>query len=189
MALAAPTNGLVHWVAIDIEAWEREHAIITEVGLSRTTTVGQFGVSLLPGESVNLHWVVEENESKRNGTFVPDERHNFLHGVTETRPLAEIVSIIKVIFERLQATGRVVLTGHALSGDLKWLESAGLDLTSIIQIDTQKVWRSMEREDQPRSLFWVCEEMGIPCAGLHNAGNDSKYTLDVILAMGAQVCG
>ena len=56
------------WLAIDFEAWEYEHDMLTE-----------FGYSLVRREDGQLkeergHWIVEECRSYRNGKYVPDKR-------------------------------------------------------------------------------------------------------------------
>jgi len=54
------------WCAIDFEAWERDHKIITEVGFSY--------VGWKDGQEIRDHGhiIPERARSYRNGTYVPD---------------------------------------------------------------------------------------------------------------------
>lgn len=57
------------WLAVDFEAWEREHTMITEFGWS----------AIYWDESANEveekgHLIVREYERYTNGTYVPEHR-------------------------------------------------------------------------------------------------------------------
>lgn len=56
------------WLAIDMEAWERDHSMVTEFGWSR--------IRWQDDELVEdkAHWIVNEYKDYRNGTFVKDRR-------------------------------------------------------------------------------------------------------------------
>ena len=57
------------WIAIDTEEWERDHTVVTELGWSR--------VQWRDGEILEdqAHWIVQENQYYRNGTYVTDRRN------------------------------------------------------------------------------------------------------------------
>jgi hypothetical protein len=59
------------------------------------------------------------------------------------------------------------------------------------KIDTQNLYRALQKQNNPTSdvvlnpvkLAVIMEEMDIAPFGLHNAGNDAVYTLQVMLGM------
>jgi hypothetical protein len=57
------------WIAIDLEQWERLHTVITEFGWSRVRWQDS-------GEMIEDkgHWIIQENQTYRNGTYVADRR-------------------------------------------------------------------------------------------------------------------
>ncbi|KAK2743665.1 hypothetical protein FQN57_004774 [Myotisia sp. PD_48] len=95
----------------------------------------------------------------------------------------------------------VVLVGHDLSGDIRYLARLGCEtfkgyeesLASqnsnialphfIDAIDTNRLFRVLKRDFQPSSLSKVLLDVGIPGWNLHNAGNDARYTLEAMIAI------
>lgn len=56
------------WLAIDFEAWEMEHTLLTEFGWS-TITWEERKETMRSG-----HLILEDNAMYRNGKYVPDHR-------------------------------------------------------------------------------------------------------------------
>ena len=56
------------WLAIDIEAWEKDHTAVTEFGWSILKRDGE------DATTEDGHWIVKENRLLRNGQYVPDAR-------------------------------------------------------------------------------------------------------------------
>ncbi|GAA6011727.1 hypothetical protein JCM11491_000731 [Sporobolomyces phaffii] len=107
------------FVSVDIETWERDHDLVTEVGFAKSTwRNGKF-------ESIETrHFVVQENSRLRNGRYCPDARDHFHFGTTETLP-AE--SLLKLLREQLVTpSAPVFLLLHDARSDLKSLQLLGL---------------------------------------------------------------
>lgn len=64
------------WLAIDIEAWEMDHTVITECGWSYLRWDGDAEIA------DHGHYIVKENRIYTNGKYVPNERDvssTFIH--------------------------------------------------------------------------------------------------------------
>lgn len=102
----------------------------------------------------------------------------------------------------------LVLVGHDVGTDLDYLQQLGSEifnpqsigtvsqsgapsksgrhrvLTSILEtLDTAQLYKTWKSELQPRSLGHLCTDLGIDPWFLHNAGNDARYTLEVLIKM------
>lgn len=66
-ALWAAKKGV--WCAIDMEAWERDHSVLTEFGWSL--------IGWMDGQQVEErgHFIIQEARSYTNGQYVPDYRY------------------------------------------------------------------------------------------------------------------
>lgn len=81
----------------------------------------------------------------------------------------------------ISSSRRVILVGHDVIQDVKYLESMGLDLkreTSCIgTVDSQVLHQAMAASDASRGLGSVLDELEFQYSYLHNAGNDAVHTL------------
>jgi DNA polymerase III alpha subunit (gram-positive type) len=92
----------------------------------------------------------------------------------------------------------VVLTGHDVGQDIRYLQKIGYNVENMSNlhkpnVDTQNLYRALQRKKLQNSnttqinnavgLSSILEEYDIPPFGLHNAGNDATYTLQAMLAM------
>jgi len=89
-------------------------------------------------------------------------------------------------------TRPVVVVGHDILGDLKYVRQAGYNVWEASQIvdeiDTQVMFRRIQRSPNGRSLVTACDEMGIQTKDLHNAGNDAYFTLAAMVTMAVKSC-
>ncbi|KAJ3417177.1 hypothetical protein HDV05_006383 [Chytridiales sp. JEL 0842] len=131
------------FVSVDVEAYERNNAKLLEIGwtLYERPTLN----SDTPNVLVARHFLVEENLHLKNQKYVPDHRYQFAFGVTEVKPMDQILkeleadlrsfSVSKYLAKDAQrssspAARKTVLVGHGIEGDIKWLREAGLSLVN-----------------------------------------------------------
>ena len=179
--------------SVDVEAFEHNAGLITEIGLAFFITGSR------PGSFRHRHVIVEEHLALRNGKYVEDNRDRFLYGDSEVLPLAQAADEIAA---ELNAADYIV--GHAISNDLKWLRAIGVaDVPSSSQggkekgtleervVDTQMLAigcraraarKSGKNDSRPaghRSLKALATEYNLDPAALHNGANDAAFTLQV----------
>ncbi|KAF9268068.1 hypothetical protein L218DRAFT_954456 [Marasmius fiardii PR-910] len=176
------------WLAIDIEAWEMEHNVITEFGWSALRW--ENGKEILE----DGHWIVKEHEFYRNGKYVPDNRSHYNFGKSESVRKAELKEKISGLFSRYGTLGALYLIFHDSTGDLKYLKSKGIEApledidyvlpndtpnSGLYVVDTTDLFAALEGDagHDRRGLAKICSLLGIETEFLHNAGNDAHYTL------------
>lgn len=78
----------------------------------------------------------------------------------------------------------IVLVGHDLASDDKFLSSIGYNLAYkniIFRADSKDLHQHLRSADQGRGLTSVLLDFGIDAFNLHNAGNDAAYTLRAVI--------
>mmetsp|Transcript_7527 Transcript_7527/g.13972 ORF Transcript_7527/g.13972 Transcript_7527/m.13972 type:complete len:471 (+) Transcript_7527:40-1452(+) len=191
-ATAAVKSMFACIVCVDIEAWERNPKIITEIGVCvARVSCGQL-ISIDP-----MHICIKENAKKRNGRFVEDNRMHFKFGRTRWLSLEDATSQLKTTLAECTH-----FVGHAVGGDIRWLKSIGIK-TAFTTFDTQVLKSTYHRNcpsllcksqilyqhrtgvyGQVSSLSKLVEaECGYEPTKLHNGGNDAHYTMNAFLAM------
>ncbi|KAJ7590945.1 hypothetical protein C8J56DRAFT_934289 [Mycena floridula] len=184
------------WLALDIENWEKDHTIITEVGFSC--------LFWEDGKEVheNGHFIVKESDYYLNGTYVPERREAFGFGESERISKKDLKSRINDLITRLRTkNGPLFLVFHDYSQDLKYLKAKPIEAklddlvamhpdqfpteNKIYIFDTNNLFGALEENGTSnRKLEQVCAQLQIPIgAPFHNAGNDAKYTLLAFEAM------
>ncbi|RPA99812.1 hypothetical protein L873DRAFT_1827914 [Choiromyces venosus 120613-1] len=153
------------FVSIDVEAFEHNHNIITEVGISTLDTMElppqenvvtretvlkaiQDGFDLAsapPRRSdaiINLiksyHFRVSEHRNMRNGQFVTDAADRFMFGDSEFVTLAKLPKRIGECFRYHDNNGekrRIVLVGHDVKTDVDFLMAVGYDVSNITGLE------------------------------------------------------
>ncbi|GAA5884552.1 hypothetical protein JCM16303_000024 [Sporobolomyces ruberrimus] len=123
--IQAEEVGKASFVSIDIETWERDHDLVTEVGFAKSTwRNGGF-------EPMEIrHFVVKENGHLRNGRFCPDARDHFHFGPSETYSAKSLARFLTA--ELLSPSYPVFLLLHDHRSDLKSLELLGLSTVSFL---------------------------------------------------------
>ena len=192
-----PFDSEVVFVCVDIEAFEGNHSLITEVGISTLDTKDIAEISPGPG-GVNWmgkvrarHFRIRENSSYVNGEHVigcPD-RFEKAFGESEWIKKSEATSIVASCFKHpFSATSRektafmneqeapqrnVILVGHSVSADIEFLRKAGYNvknLSTLVEIlDTANLYRALKRETQAASLATLLQDLNIEAWNLHNA--------------------
>ncbi|OWB85522.1 hypothetical protein B5S33_g4190 [[Candida] boidinii] len=188
------SNRKVKLLSIDME-WHEYSNKLTEVGFSFYDPTYQ-KLSIMP-HIVSHHIIIEETQYSNNENHVPNNKKNFIGcgpsfivkksnaGRTMKSILNNILSIESSITnEKLP----VCFVGHNPIADFMELKDLGvnlLDYENVSFIDTQNLWLSMHESITKSSLTFVLNKLNIPHSFLHNAANDSYYTLLVCLMLGS----
>lgn len=139
-----------------------------------------------------------------------------LNGQGDPLAIQRALDIMKASQTNLEALQRgpkerkILIVGHAVSGDLSFLKEIGskifsssrktypiaaMDvmgtgegesqvLASILEaIDTGPLYRIVKKETQIRNLASILGDLGRPCLFMHNGGNDARYTLEALVGM------
>jgi len=146
----------------------------------------------------------------RNGSFVQDNAANFNFGTSEFISLQEAPTIIAECFRHndlkdtvnQEEKRTIVLVGHDVAADVRFLLRLGYNVLNLSTlhhsnpvVDTQKLFRAYQKIKQPSvvtsvqqpvSLATVMEDLDIAPFGLHNAGNDAAYTMQVMIGMAVE---
>ncbi|KAI8966358.1 hypothetical protein F5Y11DRAFT_190313 [Daldinia sp. FL1419] len=190
-----PTEGSMRFISVDIEAWERQSDVITEVGLAILDT--RDIVNIPPGKDghdwfpliKSRHLRIEEHKYKTNYRYVKGCPELFNFGDSEFVYSSEIGSAIATIIGDDESSDQrpVVMVGHAIGQDLTYLRKLGYNIWRVPQftdeMDTMPMFQRSERSSNGRSLTALCESLGILGTNFHNAGNDATYTLQAMVAI------
>ncbi|KAH8176433.1 QDE-2-interacting protein [Sarocladium implicatum] len=174
----------VVFVCIDAEALERKPNQVSEVGIAVLDTRDLQGVERGPAGKnwwpliKAYHLRVKEYSGLRNYQFVQGCPDKFIAG--------EIMKVLKP----LAANGRdLVLVGHDVSQDIKYIKDLGVDareVSFIREIDSQVIHKSWRQRRDGRSLEAVLSELCMQFKYLHNAGNDAVYTLRAVIGVAVE---
>ncbi|KAE9379176.1 hypothetical protein N431DRAFT_397291 [Stipitochalara longipes BDJ] len=196
----------VVFVCVDVEAYERNTKLVTEVGIATLDT--QDLTSVVPGEG-GANWMscirarhfrINEHKHLNNVEFVAGCADKFEFGASEFINLKDaphiIASCFKHPFSKPEETAfshedqpkrNIVLVGHDIGADINFLQTIGYNVHNLSNLletaDTAFMWRYLKREANPRNLGSILAELGIIGWNLHNAGNDAVYTLQAMVAI------
>ncbi|KAK3379375.1 hypothetical protein B0T24DRAFT_675173 [Lasiosphaeria ovina] len=194
-------EGSVLFIAIDIEAYEFNHNIITEIGLAMldtkdlaNTAPGDGGKGWFPLIRAR-HLRIKENSWAMNTTHVHGCADNFDFGTSEFVPKHAAIAVLNhIIQQEASASGDgpeqqrpVVLVFHEALSDIKFLQSMNCNIyktkNAIDIADTREMYQYMCRAKNPTKLESILEALDIPYRYLHNAGNDAVYTLRAMVGL------
>lgn len=185
-------------VSVDVECNERCHSQVTEVGIS---TLDLSHLSGVPPGQQGAQWIahiksrhlrVREYKHIVNHEFVAGCPGNFEFGTSEWVSLEDLAMVVQAGMTPALGTGgeprAVVVVGHNPSMDLAYLREMGVPVeiqsNGVIDIvDTGETWRILRGEASSRGLGAILAELGMPGWHLHNAGNDARYTMEVLIRM------
>ncbi|KAF3121243.1 hypothetical protein TWF703_002002 [Orbilia oligospora] len=171
--------------SIDIESWERNHGIVTEVGLTKYTPSTKVDQGGTIGEKISDHIIIKEHRRYKNGNYVADASGNFEFGNSRLVPLAETKEAI-VAFMCTPEKYQRILIGHDINADIEYLRKLGYDdeLKDFSMIfDTAEIWKAFADTFDGIGLSRLCSELDISAWNLHNAGNDARYTMEAFVKM------
>ncbi|KAK5779632.1 Gfd2p PWA37_002812 [Arxiozyma heterogenica] len=194
--------------ALDIEGFESNQNIITEIGISifdPRENLPEFG--LMTPILHNYHLIVSEYLTLRNKNFLSDLKDCYLLGESLILTYEQCTTFIQSLInfymvpktEEDKTWGRCFV-GHGISNDLTWLTSMNVELPSKMKdisfryqpsetletayiIDTSR-FHQILYGDMYGSLGKLLKLYNIPHSYMHNAGNDAYYTLQLLLTIG-----
>ena len=190
-----PFDQNVVFVCVDVEAFERNHRLITEIGISTLDTNDL--LNLAPGENgttwmkkINSrHFRIQENRHLVNKDFIvgcPD-RFEKAFGESEFISIKEAPQVVGSCFKppfSSRGAGvetadtetpkrNIILVGHDTKTDIQYLREVGYDVTNLSNIletlDTAELFRALKCESQPAGLGMLLYDLGIAGWNLHNA--------------------
>ncbi|KAI0732947.1 hypothetical protein C8Q72DRAFT_73998 [Fomitopsis betulina] len=184
------------WLAIDFEAWDRDHSIITEYGWSLVRWEGTGDDKREVTE--DGHLIVREYRGFHQ-TYVQENRDHYNFGKSEDLDKLTFRQRIRDMISTYRAKGPLFLVFHDNSQDVKYLRGDTLKALTdfeyllpdqtpdngVYVVDTGDMFAALEGEasGNKRSLERACRHLQIPTEFLHNAGNDAHYTLAAMIAM------
>ncbi|KZT12480.1 uncharacterized protein LAESUDRAFT_718741 [Laetiporus sulphureus 93-53] len=185
------------WCAMDFEAWERDHHVLTEFGWSLVRWEGNEDEQNEITEEGHL--TIREHRGFFNGTYVDDNRDKFGFGESEEVDKKTFRKRILDLIETHRQAGPLFLIFHDNKQDIKYLRSDTIQAltefeyllpdqaptSGIYIIDTAELFAALEGESggNKRSLERGCRLLQLPTEYLHNAGNDAHYTMAVLRSM------
>ncbi|KAI0603072.1 hypothetical protein F4775DRAFT_12004 [Biscogniauxia sp. FL1348] len=188
-------TGAVRFVCIDVEAMERNTNIVTEIGLAildtsriENTAPGERGENWFSKIEAH-HFRIEEYSHHVNKRFVKGCPDAFHFGKSVFVPRMNMARVLgQVIGENRSMNKKpVILVGHDVKQDLKYLKKVGYNvwrLSHVLdQADTLWMYQRIARRQKCCGLETICDELGTSGPDFHNAGNDAVYTLRAMIAM------
>ncbi|KZT74359.1 hypothetical protein DAEQUDRAFT_781910 [Daedalea quercina L-15889] len=184
------------WLAIDFEAWDRDHTIITEYGWSLVRWESKDDSKSEVTE--DGHLIVTEYRGFHQ-TYVQENRDHFNFGNSEDVDKHTFRQRIRDMIARYREKGPLFLVFHDNNQDVKYLRGDSIKAltdfeyllpdqppeSGVYVIDTGDMFAALEGESSgnKRSLERACRHLQIPTEFLHNAGNDAHYTLAAMISM------
>ncbi|KAJ3484454.1 hypothetical protein NLG97_g7048 [Lecanicillium saksenae] len=178
----------VVFFCVDVELIEVSPNPISEIGIAILDMRRVGGQS--PGKRGQEWWPlmqahhlrIKEYAGLTNYRFVQGCPDKFEFGESTFHPGSEAQDAIRAILKPfLESNRRIVLAGHDINQDVKYLSKIGFDLKHETQrigaVDSQVLYQVWMESDISRSLGTVLDELGFEYSYLHNAGNDAVHTL------------
>lgn len=201
----APHNfeGSVIFIAVDVESYEYNHNLITEIGFAILDTMD---IKRIPPGERGKNWQkkirarhirVKEHTGYQNSDFVSGCADRFEFGSSEFVALADIPKVIANCFRPPYSTNigpeeagnlypssekrNIILVGHDINIDINYLQKLGynpLQVSNMLEVvDTATLDKVWKQHSQQRSLGNILYDLDMDSWHLHNAGNDAVYTL------------
>lgn len=174
--------------SVDIEAFERQTKLVTEIGISIYDPI--LNLNSINPNPINLHIIIKyKNKLLLNGKFIQDHHDRYLCGnsiVMEKENAAKFIQILVNYYfiERPKLGFETAIVGHSVSGDISWLKSMNINLpTNPLILDTFNIYSTSYKYSSGKNLGMILRRLNIPHSFLHNAGNDSFFTLMVLLKL------
>lgn len=194
----APEDSVL-FVSIDVEAYEFNQSIVSEVGIS--TLDAKALASVAPGGGSPLgsegwypyiharHLRIKENLWVVNTRHVKGCPLNFQFGECEVVPQNDVIPLIEALIQRTVdgKKRKIVLVFHDAAADIKFLLGEGYNILGeenvIDVLDTKEMDQYITRSNDPHSLETVLRSLDISYQYLHNAGNDAMYTMRAMVSI------
>lgn len=183
------------FVSVDVESYERNHALITEIGISTLDTADLF---LVPPGVDGKYWhckiraqhlIILENRHLVNWEFVSGCPDRFDYGTSEIIRLADAHLHLKAAFTPSSHVGtdgkKVILLGHDVNSDISYMKKLGFDPTPYVweTVDSAYLYRTWKQDHNISNLGRILDDFDMVAWHPHNAGNDAYYTIMAMLAV------
>lgn len=141
----------------------------------------ELGISVQDGSNINsYHYIVEENSNLKEGKK-RELQSSFNFGKSEYVSFKDLNEIIQKHIDNNE-----LLIFHEHSYDLSILDSNNINYDIKNVKDTQYIYSKHFRkpeEEQSKTLKKLLDDHNIIYKNLHNAGNDSRFTLMLFKSM------
>ena len=186
------SDNCVVFISVDIEAFEFNQKLITEIGVSTLSTAELFRI---PPGAKGSNWIamirsrhfrIQEHSHRVNKVHVEGCPDQFDFGQSEWISKRDVISVLENCFHPYGSSYcQTVLVGHGIKADIKYLKELGLDMTRMTSdcVDTADLYKASRRDGIQIALKNLLLQYGIAAKHLHNAGNDAHYTLRVMVAI------
>ncbi|CAD0088249.1 unnamed protein product [Aureobasidium mustum] len=195
----------VIYIAVDVESYERNHNIITEIGFATLDTRDSKGIP--HGEAGKdwhkfiraRHFRINEYKHYVNSEFVRGCPDQFEFGESEFVDLKDVPSMVASCFkypysarnardatEDVQEKRNIIFLGHDTKQDVAYLHKLGYDPNNLANVtfqDTVAMWRAITKEQSARGLAHIMYALELESWNTHNAGNDAVYTVQAMIGM------
>ncbi|KAL1843418.1 hypothetical protein VTJ49DRAFT_1768 [Mycothermus thermophilus] len=193
----------VVFAAIDIEAFEHNNDMITEIGVAVLDTWHVRDIP--PGECGEnwfnhiqaYHFRIKEYLWVKNKKYVRGCPENFMFGTSEIVKQYFVISRLRNILnstafwdprDGTTKTRPLVLVFHEASGDINYLKKLSYDVIGenphlLEVVDTREMHQHLVKSDNATSLGNVLNFLRIEHCYLHNAGNDAVFTLQAMVGL------
>ncbi|KAA8568687.1 hypothetical protein EYC84_007688 [Monilinia fructicola] len=195
---------LVVFICVDVEAYEFNNKIITEIGIA---TLDVLDIVNMPPGALGENWRkairarhfrIKENMHLKNTKHVRGCADKFEFGKSEIISINDAPHVVGTCFKYIPShlllllpsseTQNVTLSSSAMMSTLifVFLRQVGYEVNNLKLhecCDTTLMWRALKREVNSRSLTTILAEIGITGWNLHNGGNDAVYTLQAMLGI------
>lgn len=183
-------------ICVDVEAYEHNHNIITEVGIASLDTRHLNGIAPGPkGENwhdfiLARHLRITENSHYENKHYINGCANNFDFGQSEFINLDDICDVMEMAFNPVDENGdtrTVLFIGHDAEADINFLQKLSFNPLSpnhvLETLDTAHLYRALRRDNSTRSLATIFYDFDMAGFYFHNAGNDAMYTMRALLTI------
>lgn len=173
----APSTSPFVLISIDVEADENNKNTLLEVGLSWARSDNIHKVSA-------RHMIIEEHLNVANGSFVPDNKGAFDFGTSDLVSLHDLEGHVTATIADASEGLECVLVGHSVLNDVNWLKSRGIELGELMGVlDIGLAYQGLQGFGSVMGLENMLKLEDLPYDHLHNAANDSFYTLKLALVI------
>lgn len=203
MAPEWPFHGDVVFVAIDCEWMERSRETLTEVGLSILDTrdlanlsPGDYGVNWKK-KIQSHHLRVSEYQYHVNNEFCegcPDKFDWGKSAIIDKDMMGKAIDTCldknrNIILVGLSMNRDMELIGHTGSEGFGWFQYAN-DSGSHYRLDVADLFRALRGTGETLGMVRLLNEMNETHTGnLHNAGNDARYTMHLLIRIALEAAG
>ncbi|ORX40397.1 hypothetical protein BCR36DRAFT_190173 [Piromyces finnis] len=169
------------YLSFDIEEYEQNKKLITEIGwciFKKDGTIRK-----------KKHAIVKENVYRRNSIKKPDNKDDYLFGVSDIQELKTIEEELRNDVEKVS-----FLVCHGLGkNDIRYLKSIKIDISKFIKmklnrppyyglIDTMDLYSCLF-DTKGVKLENSLTKLEIPFNKIYNSGNNAMYTMELFLKL------